>query len=37
MNPLGRGADRLGRAGRAVDLAQKPILNKKPFFFFKYV
>ena len=33
-SPLGRGASRLGRA---VDSAQMPILNKKSFFFFKYV
>jgi hypothetical protein len=34
VNPLGHGADRLGRA---VDLAQKPILNGKFFFFFESI
>jgi hypothetical protein len=28
---------RRGWLGRAEDLAQKPISNKKSFFFFKYV
>jgi hypothetical protein len=34
MSPLGRS---VGRLGRTVDSAQTPILNKKSFFFFKYI
>jgi hypothetical protein len=39
VSPLGRGAGRLGHAGRArtVDSAQMLILNKKSIFFFKSV
>jgi hypothetical protein len=46
MNPLGRDTGRLGHAGRtravrpaghAADSAQKPILNRKLFFFFKSI
>jgi hypothetical protein len=34
MNPLGHGD---GWLGRAKNSAQKPISNKKSFFFFKFV